>query len=81
MKIKESNNKIAHVAWSPAQIYPAYIVSGTAAEQLDSSFSTKSTLDILKLDLTNFNTDLEVAGTINTDSRFLFYSSFVSNII
>ena len=37
MRIKESNNKIAHIAWSPAKIYPANIASGTAADQLDSS--------------------------------------------
>jgi hypothetical protein len=38
MKIKEFNNKLAHIAWSPAKISPVYLASGTAAEQVDSSF-------------------------------------------
>ena len=49
MRLKEANNKIAHIAWSPSTTYPSYIASGTAAEQFDSSFSTKSSLDLLKL--------------------------------
>jgi hypothetical protein len=38
MKVKELNNKLAHVCWSPHKVYPSYIACGTAAEQLDSSF-------------------------------------------
>ncbi len=37
MRVKELNNKLAHVCWSPYTIYPSYIASGTAAEQQDSS--------------------------------------------
>ena len=81
MKIKESNNKIAHIAWSPASLYPSYIASGTAADQADSSsFSTKATLDFLKIDLSNPNQELEQAASIATESRFrkLLWSEYSS---
>jgi protein transport protein SEC31 len=78
MRLKEANNKIAHIAWSPSTTYPSYIASGTAAEQFDSSFSTKSSLDLLKLDLANPSTELELDGSIVTEARFskLIWSNY-----
>lgn len=37
MRVKEINNKVAHIAWSPSNIYPNYIVAGSAAENPDTS--------------------------------------------
>lgn len=37
MRVKELNNKVAHIAFAPASIYPCYLASATAAEQVDSS--------------------------------------------
>ena len=83
MRVKELNNKVAHVAWSPQVIYPTYIAAGTAAEQLDSSFSTKAHLELLKLDLTNPSTDLEVSASLETDTRFakLIWTNSENNLI
>ena len=71
MRVKELNNKVAHVVWSPLTVCPwSYIAAGTASEQLDASFSTKSHLELLKLDVTNPSGDLEVSGAVESPSRF-----------
>ena len=37
MRLKEVNNKVAHIAWSPLSIYPNYLVAGSASENPDTS--------------------------------------------
>jgi protein transport protein SEC31 len=37
MKLKEIS-RTAHISWSPSKVYPCYIATGTAAQQLDASF-------------------------------------------
>jgi len=70
MRVKEYNNRLAHVCWSPCTISPSYIACGSAAEQSDSSTKTNSTLELLKLDLSNPSNELELAGSINTEARY-----------
>jgi len=83
MRVKELNNKVAHVAWSPQHIHPTYIAAGTAAEQLDSSFNSRAQLDLLKLDLSNPSTDLDVSASIETETRFskLIWTNYENNLI
>ena len=70
MRVKELNNKIAHVVWSPSTIYPTYIAAGTASEQLDASIGTKPQLELFKLDLANPSVELETSGSIVSEARF-----------
>lgn len=75
MRVKEYNNRLAHVCWSPYSTYPSYIASGSAAEQSDSSNKTNSTLELLKFDLSNPSIELELSGSLTTESRYLINSA------
>lgn len=50
MKVKELD-VTANLAWSPAQNSTVFLATGTAAQQLDASFSTNSALEIHALNL------------------------------
>uniref|UniRef100_A0A131XDU9 Protein transport protein Sec31A n=1 Tax=Hyalomma excavatum TaxID=257692 RepID=A0A131XDU9_9ACAR len=69
MKVKEID-RTANVAWSPAVHHPIYIAAGTAAQQLDSTFSTTAALEIYALNLTEPGLDMELVGTLDSDHRF-----------
>jgi protein transport protein SEC31 len=69
MRVKELNNKLARIACSPYNVYPAYIAAATASEQSDLTIGINSTIDLLHLDLSNSNTDLEIVKSINIESR------------
>lgn len=73
MRVKEYNNRLAHVCWSPCSTYPPYIACGSAAEKSDSSSKTNSTLELLELNLTNPSIELELSGSIITESRYCFF--------
>lgn len=75
MRVKEYNNRLAHVCWSPCSTYPSYIACGSAAEQSDSSNKTNSTLELLKFDLSNPSIELELSGSITTESRYFINST------
>ena len=45
MKVKEIE-LTANVAWSPDAVTPVYLATGTAAQQLDATFSTSSALEV-----------------------------------
>lgn len=36
MRVKELNNKVAHISFAPASIYPCYLAGATASEQVES---------------------------------------------
>ena len=69
MRVKELNNKLARVAWSPYNVYPSYIACATASEQSDLTVGINSTLDLLQFDLSNPSTDLDVVKSIRIESR------------
>lgn len=69
MKVKEID-RTANVAWSPAVHHPIYIAAGTAAQQLDSTFSTTAALEIYALNLTEPGLDMGLVGTLDSDHRF-----------
>uniref|UniRef100_T1JFC4 Protein transport protein Sec31A n=1 Tax=Strigamia maritima TaxID=126957 RepID=T1JFC4_STRMM len=69
MKVKEID-RTANVAWSPAAQHPIYLAAGTAAQQLDASFSTNASLEIYGLNLAEPGLDMSIKGSVNTDFRF-----------
>jgi protein transport protein SEC31 len=69
MKVKEIK-KTANVAWSPQGINPVYIAAGTAAQQLDASFSTAAALELYHVDLASGSLSMPVAGSMPSEHRF-----------
>ncbi|XP_078359969.1 protein transport protein Sec31A-like isoform X1 [Oculina patagonica] len=69
MKVKEVN-RTANIAWSPAPQYPIYLAAGTAAQQLDATFSTNAALEIFALNLSSSDTEIPLKGTVATEHRF-----------
>ena len=50
MKVKEVE-VTANVAWSPPQVDRVRLAAGTAAQQLDATFSTNSALEVSVLEV------------------------------
>ncbi|CAL8099465.1 unnamed protein product [Orchesella dallaii] len=69
MKIKEID-RTASVAWSPAKLDNIYLAAGTAAQQLDSSFSTNAALELYQLNVNEPGLDVPIKATYNCESRF-----------
>ena len=70
MKIKEVE-QTANIAWSPASQYPIYLATGTAAQQLDASFSTTSQIDLYSLDLNEPGLGMGLKASISTKQRYI----------
>lgn len=69
MKVKEIE-KTGNIAWSPASIDPVYLATGTAAQQLDASFSTTSQIDLYALDLSEPGLGMGLKASIPTKQRY-----------
>ncbi|KAJ8319233.1 hypothetical protein KUTeg_004324 [Tegillarca granosa] len=69
MRVKEIE-RTANVAWSPGTQFPIYMVAGTAAQQLDATFSTSAALEIYQLDLTDSSLSVPLISTVPSDCRF-----------
>lgn len=69
MKLKEIE-RTANVAWSPSQQYPVYLACGTAAQQLDATFSTKSVLEVFRFNPEEISSECELVSAVETDHRF-----------
>ncbi|XP_069045011.1 protein transport protein Sec31A isoform X1 [Lepisosteus oculatus] len=69
MKLKEIQ-RTAQQAWSPASLHPAYLATGTSAQQLDASFSTSAALEIFEMDFADPSQDMKLRGTLPTSNRF-----------
>lgn len=68
MKVKELQ-KMVNVAWSPPAQHPILLAAGTAAQQLDASFSTQSTLDLYALNLQQPGYDMELRTSVQSNHR------------
>lgn len=68
MKIKELKRTV-NMSWSPAEHYPTMLVTGSAAQQVDASFSTNSYLELHSLNLGDPSLDLEVKASIQTNHK------------
>lgn len=64
MKIKQLQKTVVST-WSPKSIHPVNIAMGTAAQQLDASFNTSSTLELYTIQ----SDDLILNASISTDCR------------
>lgn len=73
MKVKEIQ-RTANVAWSPAEQYPVFLAAGTAAQQLDATFSTSAALEIFSLDLGNSELEMPRHATVESEHRYLLYN-------
>ena len=85
MKVKEID-RTANVAWSPqAQVpsvlwsehcglctvqVPVYLAAGTAAQQLDASFSTNSNLEIYSLNLSESGHEMPCVASLPVEQRY-----------
>ncbi|XP_050394528.1 protein transport protein Sec31A isoform X2 [Patella vulgata] len=69
MRIKEID-RTANVAWSPVDQYPIYLATGTAAQQLDATFSTTSSLECYSLNLAEATLDMPLVCSNQSDFRF-----------
>lgn len=64
MKIKQFQKTVVST-WSPKSNYPVNIAMGTAAQQLDASFNTSSTLELYTVQ----SDDIKLNASISTDCR------------
>ncbi|XP_065220292.1 protein transport protein Sec31A-like [Planococcus citri] len=69
MTIKEIK-KTVHLAWSPKSQDPIYLVAGTAAQQLDASFSTSAAVELYKVNLGDHSKEPELKYAFKSDYRF-----------
>eukprot|EP01135_Chromosphaera_perkinsii_P003316 Nk52_evm16s240 gene=Nk52_evmTU16s240 len=63
-------NKTANVAWSPSDQDDILLAVGTAAQQLDATFSTSAELAIYGMDMGSQGCDMPLKGSVNADFRF-----------
>lgn len=68
MKVKEVN-RTANMAWSPAKHYPILVAAGTAAQQLDATFSTSSHLEVFSLSLAEEGHNMPVVKSLELKQR------------
>lgn len=68
MKVKEIK-RTANVAWSPSEQYPIYLAAGTAAQQLDATFSTSAALEIFSLDLSSNDMEMPIHASVESEHR------------
>ena len=68
MRVKEIK-RTANVAWSPANQHPIYLAGGTAAQQLDATFSTTAALELYEVDVTDSSQELKVVASVDSECR------------
>ncbi|RZF36991.1 hypothetical protein LSTR_LSTR004679 [Laodelphax striatellus] len=69
MKVKELDKTVT-LAWSPKEQHPVLLATGTAAQQLDASFSTSASLELYGLNLSEPGLDLELKASTASEARF-----------
>ncbi|KAF4518106.1 hypothetical protein B566_EDAN007807 [Ephemera danica] len=69
MRVKDLERTV-NVAWSPANHHPILLATGTAAQQLDASFSTSSALELFSLNLSDPGADMDRVAIVPTEQRF-----------
>ncbi|XP_072944589.1 protein transport protein Sec31A isoform X2 [Epargyreus clarus] len=69
MKVKELKRTV-NVCWSPAETHPPMLAAGSAAQQVDASFSSSSHLELYALNLEDPGLDLELKSSLQTQQKF-----------
>lgn len=62
MKIKELQRTV-NVAWSPAKEHPIYLAAGTAAQQLDTNFSSSAAIELYNVNLSDASYDMSLVAS------------------
>jgi len=75
MKIKEID-RTGNIAWSPASISPVYLAVGTAAQQLDSSFSSNAALELYSFSVNDPGMEMPLKSSLNCLHRYPVIQSF-----
>ena len=52
-----------NVAWSPAKEHPIYLAAGTAAQQLDTNFSSSATIELYNVNLSDASYDMSLVAS------------------
>lgn len=68
MKIKELQ-KTVNIAWSPDQLNDLHLAAGTAAQQIDASLNSNSTLELYEIDLKDPGYDFVLKASQNSPYR------------
>ena len=68
VKIKEIR-VTANYAWSPKTSHPIYVAAGTAAQQLDATFSSNASLELYAVDITDPTIVAKCAGKVDVSDR------------
>ena len=68
MKVKEAE-RTANAAWSPAALPELMLAAGTAAQQLDATFSSSARLEIFGLGLGEPTLQMPVVASVETPAR------------
>lgn len=76
MTIKEIR-KTVHLAWSPKSQDPIYLVAGTAAQQLDASFSTSAAVEVFKVNLGDPSKEPELKYAFKSDYRYVYFETII----
>ena len=69
MKVKEMDVS-ANMAWSPGPAVPIMLAAGTAAQQLDKTFSTSASIDIYELNLGESGYDMPRISSTKVEHRY-----------
>ena len=69
MKVKEVL-RTGNVAWSPADQHPINLAVGTAAQQLDATFSTTAAIELYQLNLAETETLMPCKAALPSEHRF-----------
>ena len=69
MKVKEVL-RTGNVVWSPQEQHPIYLAVGTAAQQLDATFSTYAAIELYQLNLSETRLEMPCKATLPSEHRF-----------
>lgn len=68
MKFKELETT-ANVVWSPKNCYPVYLATGSAAQHVDSSFSSSASLELYSLNLGDPSYEMEQVTSVASEHK------------
>lgn len=70
MKFKEIEST-SNVVWSPQSFYPVMLATGSAAQHVDSSFSSSATLELYSLNLNDPGYEMEQKASISSEHKYV----------
>lgn len=83
MKVKELESTV-NVVWSPQNFSPVMLATGSAAQHVDSSFSSTASLDIYSINLGDPGYEMEQKVSLPSDHKLetlLFFPFLLLSVI